>query len=132
MRRITGKSGDSLIEMSPSGSDDMNGYNNHESSGTGSLQQGPPESLTPRVCVETCESLCSSLASVASSDHSSTQQVDAQTLEQIDAVTGIDKQQHSKDSVFFRDGRRRVDFVLSYVDDKDGERKQVRKKLTIM
>lgn len=37
----------------------------------------------------------------------------------------IDKQQHSKDSVYFRDGRRRIDFVLSYVDDKDGERKQV-------
>lgn len=38
----------------------------------------------------------------------------------------VDKQQHSKDSVYFRDGRRRIDFVLSYVDDKDGERKQVR------
>lgn len=38
----------------------------------------------------------------------------------------IDKQQQSKDSVFFRDGKRRIDFVLSYVDDKDGERKQVR------
>uniref|UniRef100_H2U331 Anoctamin n=1 Tax=Takifugu rubripes TaxID=31033 RepID=H2U331_TAKRU len=34
-----------------------------------------------------------------------------------------------KDSVFFRDGRRRVDFVLSYVDDKDGERKQERRKV---
>lgn len=29
--------------------------------------------------------------------------------------------------MFFRDGVRRIDFVLSYVDDKDGERKQVRK-----
>lgn len=38
----------------------------------------------------------------------------------------IDKQTQSKDSVFFRDGVRRIDFVLSYVDDKDGERKQVR------
>lgn len=28
--------------------------------------------------------------------------------------------------MFFRDGVRRIDFVLSYVDDKDGERKQVR------
>lgn len=37
----------------------------------------------------------------------------------------IEKQQQSKDSVFFRDGVRRIDFVLSYVDDKDGERKQV-------
>lgn len=41
----------------------------------------------------------------------------------------VDKQQHSKDSVFFRDGVRRIDFVLSYVDDKDGERKQVRNNL---
>ncbi|KAL3061402.1 hypothetical protein OYC64_009559 [Pagothenia borchgrevinki] len=41
----------------------------------------------------------------------------------------IDKQQHSKDSVFFRDGVRRIDFVLSYLDDKDGERKQERRKM---
>ncbi|KAM6926308.1 anoctamin-5 isoform 4-T4 [Lycodopsis pacificus] len=41
----------------------------------------------------------------------------------------IDKQQHSKDSVFFRDGVRMIDFVLSYVDDKDGERKQERRRL---
>uniref|UniRef100_A0A667ZS55 Anoctamin n=1 Tax=Myripristis murdjan TaxID=586833 RepID=A0A667ZS55_9TELE len=34
----------------------------------------------------------------------------------------------SKDSVFFRDGVRRVDFVLSYIDDKDGERKQERRR----
>uniref|UniRef100_A0A4W6DBM3 Anoctamin n=1 Tax=Lates calcarifer TaxID=8187 RepID=A0A4W6DBM3_LATCA len=36
---------------------------------------------------------------------------------------------HSKDSVFFRDGVRRIDFVLSYVDDKDSERKQERRKV---
>ncbi|XP_034032207.1 anoctamin-5-like isoform X2 [Thalassophryne amazonica] len=42
--------------------------------------------------------------------------------------SGVDKQQQSKDSVFFRDGVRRIDFVLSYVDDKDGERKQERRK----
>ncbi|KAM8860711.1 anoctamin-5 isoform 1-T1 [Synchiropus picturatus] len=41
----------------------------------------------------------------------------------------IDKHQQSKDSVFFRDGLRRIDFVLSYVDDKDGERKQERRKV---
>ncbi|KAM7414737.1 hypothetical protein PAMA_019510 [Pampus argenteus] len=41
----------------------------------------------------------------------------------------IDKQQQSKDSVFFRDGLRRVDFVLSYVDDKDCEKKQERRKV---
>uniref|UniRef100_A0A8D3AMM1 Anoctamin n=1 Tax=Scophthalmus maximus TaxID=52904 RepID=A0A8D3AMM1_SCOMX len=37
--------------------------------------------------------------------------------------------QDFKDSVFFRDGLRRIDFVLSYVDDKDGERKQERRKV---
>ncbi|XP_031420362.1 anoctamin-5 isoform X2 [Clupea harengus] len=44
---------------------------------------------------------------------------------------GVDKQQQSKDSVFFRDGVRRIDFVLSYVDDedKDGEKKQERRKV---
>uniref|UniRef100_A0A3Q3J6H7 Anoctamin n=1 Tax=Monopterus albus TaxID=43700 RepID=A0A3Q3J6H7_MONAL len=44
--------------------------------------------------------------------------------------TVIGKQQYSKDSVFFRDGVRRIDFVLSYVvDEKDGERKQERRKV---
>ncbi|XP_041964894.1 anoctamin-5 isoform X2 [Alosa sapidissima] len=43
----------------------------------------------------------------------------------------VDKQQQSKDSVFFRDGMRRIDFVLSYVDDKekDAEKKQERRKV---
>ncbi|XP_067292231.1 anoctamin-5 [Pseudorasbora parva] len=40
----------------------------------------------------------------------------------------VDKQQQSKDSVYFRDGLRRIDFVLSYIDDKDGEKKQDRRK----
>uniref|UniRef100_A0A8C6WFF5 Anoctamin n=1 Tax=Neogobius melanostomus TaxID=47308 RepID=A0A8C6WFF5_9GOBI len=39
-----------------------------------------------------------------------------------------EKLQPNKDTVFFRDGLRRIDFVLSYVDDKDGERKQERRK----
>ncbi|RVE71756.1 hypothetical protein OJAV_G00054720 [Oryzias javanicus] len=43
--------------------------------------------------------------------------------------SGIQKQQQSKDSVFFRDGVRRIDFVLSYIDDKDGERKQERRRV---
>ncbi|KAM9496203.1 anoctamin-5 [Clarias gariepinus] len=41
----------------------------------------------------------------------------------------VDKHHQSKDSVYFRDGVRRVDFVLSYVDEKEGERKQERRKL---
>uniref|UniRef100_W5MHZ7 Anoctamin n=1 Tax=Lepisosteus oculatus TaxID=7918 RepID=W5MHZ7_LEPOC len=45
-------------------------------------------------------------------------------------VLQIDGQHQSKDSVFFRDGVRRIDFVLSYLDDhtKDGEKKQERRK----
>ncbi|XP_050929263.1 anoctamin-5 isoform X1 [Lates calcarifer] len=147
MHRITGKAGgDSLIEMSPTESfnDDINGYHQHASSSTGSLQQGQSASpLTPDVCVETCESLNTSLASLAPSDHSDSPEFETQTLERINALTGlsrkralflkfrarIDKQQHSKDSVFFRDGVRRIDFVLSYVDDKDSERKQERRKV---
>ncbi|CAN9507134.1 unnamed protein product [Ophioblennius macclurei] len=39
-----------------------------------------------------------------------------------------DKLQTSRDTVFFRDGVRRIDFVLSYVDDKDGEKKQERRR----
>uniref|UniRef100_H3BXS6 Anoctamin n=1 Tax=Tetraodon nigroviridis TaxID=99883 RepID=H3BXS6_TETNG len=42
--------------------------------------------------------------------------------------TETDKLQTNRDTVFFRDGVRRVDFVLSYVDDKDGEKKQERRK----
>ncbi|XP_013888130.1 anoctamin-5 isoform X2 [Austrofundulus limnaeus] len=38
-----------------------------------------------------------------------------------------DKLQPNRDTVFFRDGVRRIDFVLSYVDDKD-ERKQERRR----
>ncbi|XP_058500899.1 anoctamin-5 isoform X3 [Solea solea] len=136
MHRITGKAGgDSLIEMSPTESfnDDINGYHQHASSSSGSLQQGQ---------AATCESLCSSLASLAQSDHSDSLQTEAETLERISTLTGlwrkralflkfrsrIDKHQQSKDSVFFRDGLRRIDFVLSYVDDKDGEKKLERRK----
>ncbi|XP_058017192.1 anoctamin-5 [Ahaetulla prasina] len=43
----------------------------------------------------------------------------------------IDKRHQSKDSVFFRDGIRRVDFVLTYVDDPkmDGEKKVDRRRM---
>lgn len=37
-----------------------------------------------------------------------------------------DNLQPTADTVFFRDGVRRIDFVLAYVDDKDVEKKQVR------
>ncbi|KAL7833615.1 hypothetical protein AOLI_G00285750 [Acnodon oligacanthus] len=39
-----------------------------------------------------------------------------------------DKLEQSKDSVYFQDGVRRIDFVLSYVDDKDGDKKAERRR----
>lgn len=39
-----------------------------------------------------------------------------------------DLQSSNSDTVFFRDGIRRIDFVLAYVDDKDVEKRQVRDK----
>ncbi|MGH0157181.1 UNVERIFIED_CONTAM: hypothetical protein FKN15_033158 [Acipenser sinensis] len=44
-------------------------------------------------------------------------------------VPELEKQPQSKDSIYFRDGVRRIDFVLSYVDDttKDGEKKAERR-----
>lgn len=45
--------------------------------------------LTPDVHIETCESLDTSLASLASSHHSDSPRLEAQTLEQIDALTGV-------------------------------------------
>lgn len=43
-----------------------------------------------------------------------------------------DKLQPNKDTVFFRDGVRRIDFVLSYAEDRDGEKKQVTEKLMLV
>uniref|UniRef100_A0A8C3R732 Anoctamin n=1 Tax=Cyanoderma ruficeps TaxID=181631 RepID=A0A8C3R732_9PASS len=47
-----------------------------------------------------------------------------------ESLHGIDKRHQSKDSIFFRDGVRRIDFVLSYVDDlnKEWEKKLERRK----
>ncbi|KAL7831102.1 hypothetical protein SRHO_G00306040 [Serrasalmus rhombeus] len=39
-----------------------------------------------------------------------------------------DKLEQSKDSVYFQDGVRRIDFVLSYIDDKDGDKKAERRR----
>ncbi|XP_067297081.1 anoctamin-5b isoform X4 [Pseudorasbora parva] len=39
-----------------------------------------------------------------------------------------DKFEQNRDSVYFKDGVRRIDFVLSYVDDKDGDKKAERRR----
>ncbi|XP_025896920.1 anoctamin-5 isoform X2 [Nothoprocta perdicaria] len=52
------------------------------------------------------------------------------TGSEIPSSSEIDKRHESKDSIFFRDGVRRIDFVLSYVDDlnKEWEKKLERRK----
>lgn len=52
--------------------------------------------LTPDVCVETCESLNTSLASLAPSDHSDSPQFEAQTLERISTLTGVRHQSRTQ------------------------------------
>ncbi|XP_037259277.1 anoctamin-5 isoform X4 [Falco biarmicus] len=49
---------------------------------------------------------------------------------EVPSSSEIDKRHQSKDSIFFRDGVRRIDFVLSYVDDlnKDWEKKLERRR----
>ncbi|GAA6084183.1 anoctamin-5 isoform X2, partial [Tachysurus ichikawai] len=47
-----------------------------------------------------------------------------QRLEEENVMEEVDKHHQSKDSIYFRDGVRQIDFVLSYIDEKDGERKQ--------
>ncbi|KAG7468367.1 hypothetical protein MATL_G00142180 [Megalops atlanticus] len=46
----------------------------------------------------------------------------------IPSLSGGQSQSANKDSVFFRDGVRRIDFVLSYVEDKNDEKKQERRR----
>ncbi|KAK7892123.1 hypothetical protein WMY93_024086 [Mugilogobius chulae] len=145
MHRLSGKrGGDGLIEMSPTDSfnDDVNGYPQHTSVDNGSFQHDTFESsLPPEVFVDTCESLSGSLASLASSDHSDSPPRENPALDRISTLTGlsrkralflkyrsrIDRQHQSKDSIYFRDGVRRIDFVLSFIEDKDDGRKQERR-----
>ncbi|XP_053092876.1 anoctamin-5 isoform X3 [Pangasianodon hypophthalmus] len=114
--RGTAKSAqDTLIEMSETGSqggEENNGfYANSESI---SLQKG--DAKCEREHTEPVQHL-SSLAGICRK----------RTLF-LKYRSRVDKHHQSKDSVYFRDGVRRVDFVLSYVDEKDGERKQERRK----
>ncbi|XP_052336908.1 anoctamin-5 isoform X2 [Oncorhynchus keta] len=124
--RLTGKIGDeTLIEMSQNSLCD--GDNNGFPHDTDDYPQ-------PSEGHGSCDSLRSSLPSIHShhsgSDHSDSSPERGQILRRLSTVTGltgVDKHQQSKDSVFFRDGKRRIDFILSYVDDRDGERKQERR-----
>ncbi|XP_046890462.1 anoctamin-5 isoform X3 [Hypomesus transpacificus] len=144
MNRITAKSGDeTLIEMSPaeSYSEENNGFRSHSIHSRGSPHDEPPE--LPLTSAASCESLCSSLASLPLSEHSDSPMSEPPSMDRINTMTGIwrkralflkhrsrvDKHQQSKDSIFFRDGVRRIDFVVSYVvEDKEGDRKPERRK----
>ncbi|XP_074130974.1 anoctamin-5 isoform X4 [Sminthopsis crassicaudata] len=57
-------------------------------------------------------------------------EMNSSTASELPGSSEFDKRQQSKDSVFFCDGIRRIDFVLSYVDDpkQEGEKKVERRK----
>ncbi|XP_056657998.1 anoctamin-5 isoform X6 [Monodelphis domestica] len=57
-------------------------------------------------------------------------EVNSNAGSEIPSNSEFDKRQQSKDSVFFRDGTRRIDFVLSYIDDpkQEGEKKVERRR----
>ncbi|KAM4593137.1 anoctamin-5b isoform 1-T1 [Odontesthes bonariensis] len=61
------------------------------------------------------------------SDESSGNGVSSSERNSLPGHAETEKLQPNRDTVFFRDGVRRIDFVLSYVDDKD-ERKQERRR----
>ncbi|XP_036431895.1 anoctamin-5 isoform X3 [Colossoma macropomum] len=144
MTRGTGKSKEeTLIEMSEAGSpsgEENNGY--HSTLDSGSLQHDDAKSSSS-LCSE-CSgtvSKCSSQSSVLVCDQCEKEHTEP--VQHLSSLAGIwrkrtlflkyrsrvDKQQQSKDSVYFRDGKRRIDFVLSYVEDKEDKKKQERRKL---
>ncbi|KAI4872191.1 hypothetical protein NFI96_031019 [Prochilodus magdalenae] len=142
MTRGAGKAKEeTLIEMSEAGSpsgEENNGYHSN-------LDSGTPQDGDSRSSASLC-SECSGTVSKSSS-HSSVLMCDqcekenTESVQHLSSLAGIwrkrtlflkyrsrvDKQQQSKDSVYFRDGKRRIDFVLSYVEDRD-ERKQERRR----
>ncbi|KAK6472483.1 anoctamin-5-like isoform X1 [Huso huso] len=95
--------------------EDNNGHGCLPSSATASHLPGIPETLSTR------ESSCLI---------SSMQGIWRKRVLFLKCRCRIEKRPQSKDSIFFRDGIRRIDFVLSYVDDptKDGEKKAERRK----
>ncbi|XP_048014244.1 anoctamin-5 isoform X2 [Megalobrama amblycephala] len=144
MNRGSGKSSDeTLIEMNRtawSGGEENNGF--HTSSDKESFQLENAASMVSVVSECTSSvSVCSSHSSVIECEQCEREHTEPQ--QHLTSFMGIwrkralflkyrsrvDKQQQSKDSVYFRDGVRRIDFVLSYIDDKDGEKKQDRRKV---
>ncbi|GAA6233612.1 anoctamin-5-like isoform X1 [Lates japonicus] len=102
MRRITGKAKDETLIELQSAADSQTG-------------DGPAVLTAFRINLHSDENSGNGVSSLS----------DRGTLP---GHTETDKLQPNKDTVFFRDGVRRIDFVLSYVDDKDGEKKQERRR----
>ncbi|XP_030056565.1 anoctamin-5 isoform X2 [Microcaecilia unicolor] len=121
------KASDTLIEMTAAGEDDiaiLTGFTHSRSAGEDS--NGPlfennsnPDSELPG----NSEGLSSTESTFLISNHGKYSLFLQHRLR-------IDKHHQSKDSIFFRDGVRRIDFVLSYVDDpgKEMDRKMERRK----
>uniref|UniRef100_A0A4X2JUK7 Anoctamin n=1 Tax=Vombatus ursinus TaxID=29139 RepID=A0A4X2JUK7_VOMUR len=101
MNRLAKRGSETLIEMVATDGEESNGPLYETNSTAGSELPGSSEGLS------------STETTLLISDHQ-----------------GFDKRQQSKDSIFFCDGTRRIDYVLSYVDDpkQDGDKKAERRK----
>ncbi|XP_038035034.1 anoctamin-5 isoform X11 [Anas acuta] len=132
MNRLGRKASETLIEMAPSADDDIAVLTKFKL-----LQSEGEESNGPL-----CETLSTAGSEVPSSSEGLSSTETTLLIPDRQVQSGrrfnlflkrrlrIDKRHQSKDSIFFRDGVRRIDFVLSYVDDlnKEWEKKLERRK----
>ncbi|KAM6273941.1 anoctamin-5 isoform 1-T1 [Porphyrio hochstetteri] len=117
MNRLGKKANETLIEMALSADDDIAILTKFKpSQSEGEECNGP---------------LCETISTTGSEVPSSSEGLNStEATLLIPEHQVIDKRHQSKDSIFFRDGVRRIDFVLSYVDDlnKEWEKKLERRK----
>ncbi|XP_048401489.1 anoctamin-5 isoform X2 [Stegostoma tigrinum] len=120
MNLYNGKNQETLIEMSSAGDE------------TGGEDNGPyydPSNSSREGEIPGNSEVLSTTTETASLIHDPTKVMQRKHVLFVKRRFRIDKQVHSKDSVFFCDGVRRIDFILSYVDDpKDAEKKMERRK----
>ncbi|XP_068256159.1 anoctamin-5 isoform X2 [Nyctibius grandis] len=117
MNRLGKKANETLIEMAQSADDDIVILTKFKpSQSEGEECNGP-----------SCETISTEGSEIPSSSEGLNS---TETTLLIPERQVIDKRHQSKDSIFFRDGVRRIDFVLSYVDDlnKEWEKKLERRK----
>uniref|UniRef100_A0A4X2K258 Anoctamin n=1 Tax=Vombatus ursinus TaxID=29139 RepID=A0A4X2K258_VOMUR len=115
MNRLAKRGSETLIEMVATDGEESNGPLYETNSTAGSELPGSSEGLS------------STETTLLISDHQGTAKRFNLFLRR---RLMFDKRQQSKDSIFFCDGTRRIDYVLSYVDDpkQDGDKKAERRK----